>query len=243
MSKSQDRTYFSGDFAEDDSMDIGPDHTSAKAQALSVPPYVFALFVVLLTTWLSDRYRSRSVPLFILCATGGLGYVLLALSGILHKSLAKLPSEVAQIESPGGWWEDKIPASVFSNSRGTTVAMSYTGIILAVGSIFPIVSLVITWNGNNSETESGRGAGMALMQSIGQCGGPLLGVRLYPASHGPEYIFGSLACATCMATMCVLVLIQRWRLKRENRRRELQDAREVATESAGRRRRRFLYML
>ncbi|KAF8248535.1 MFS general substrate transporter [Wilcoxina mikolae CBS 423.85] len=198
-------------------MDLGVNSSPAHAQALSVPPYIFALAITLLTTWLSDRYRSRSVPLFILCSISAFGYSLLALSGLLHKSLTTLSSDIADID--------------------------YLGIILAAGSIFAIVSLAITWNGNNSETESGRGTGMAIQQALGQCG-PLLGTRLYPQSQAPEYIQGSLTCAGCMILVGLLVVFQRWRLVRENRRREMLDKRDAGMEGDGKtRRRRFRYML
>jgi len=226
-------------------MDLGVDNaTAAQAQALSIPPYIFGLCVILLTTYLSDRFRSRSVPLIILCITSTFGYLLLVLAGLLHKRLAKLASDVADIESPGAWWEEKIPTSTFFTTHSSTVVMSYVGIMLAAGTIFAIICLVITWNGNNSETESSRGAGLAILQGLGQCG-PLLGTRLYPADHGPEYISGSLTCAGCMLVVCCLVGLQRWRLDRENKRREALDAREAAMEGDGTRRRakRFLYML
>ncbi|KAF8539367.1 major facilitator superfamily domain-containing protein [Trichophaea hybrida] len=224
-------------------MDLGVSSSSAHAQALSVPPYIFALVVTLLTTWLSDRYRSRSVPLFILCSISAFGYSILALSGLLHKSLTTLSSDVADIESPGSWWEEKISASSYLTSHKSTVGISYLGIMLAAGSIFAIVSLAITWNGNNSESESGRGTGMAIQQALGQCG-PLLGTRLYPQNQAPEYIQGSLTCAGCMILVGLLVVFQRWRLVRENRRREMLDKRDAGMEGDGKtRKRRFRYML
>jgi MFS family permease len=166
-------------------MDLGVDSSSAHAQALSVPPYVFALIITLFSTWLSDRYRSRSIPLFILCSISAFGYFLLAISGLLHKSLTRLSSEIADIESPGSWWEEKHSDSTFLASHKSTVAISYLGIMLAAGTIFAIVSLAITWNGNNSETETRRGTGIAIQQALGQCG-PLLGTRLYPQSQAPD---------------------------------------------------------
>lgn len=164
---------------------LGTESTSARAQALSVPPYIFAFFVILITAWLSDRFQSRSVPLFILCGMNAFGYSLLALAGLLHKTLTKLSSDISDVEAPSSWWEDRISSSAFATSHSSTVAISYLGVVLAAGTIFAIVSLIITWNGNNSESESGRGTGMAILQAVGQCG-PLLGTRLYPQNQGPE---------------------------------------------------------
>lgn len=224
-------------------MDI-TDKTSAKAQALSIPPYLFGLLIILVTSYVSDRFRSRSIPLLVLCGVSTLGYSLLVFSGIMHKTLERFEAEVADIETAGPWWQDQLPSSAYAIPHSATVAMSYTGLMLAAGCIFAIISLVITWNGNNSETESGRGTGQAIMQGLGQCG-PLLGTRLYPAEHGPEYIPGSLTCAACMVVVFGLVGVQRWRLKRENLRREALDARETAMkgEREGKGRSRFMFML
>ena len=223
-------------------MDI-TDMTSAHAQALSVPPYIFALIIILLTTYLSDRFCSRSVPLLILCSISAFGYILLAFSGVLHKAMGRFDAQIAGIDAAGPWWQDQIPTFA-KPSKLETIATSYIGLMLSAGCIFAIVSLVITWNGNNSETESGRGTGMAILQGLGQCG-PLLGTRLYPSEDGPEYIRGSLTCAACMIVVLMLVGLQRWRLKRLNLQREKLDAREEALEggSGVQKRRRFVFML
>jgi hypothetical protein len=57
---------------------------------------------------------------------------------------------------------------------------------------------------------------VAILQAVGQCG-PLLGTRLYPAADGPYYVRGMTVCSCAMAGVCALVLVQRWRLRRENR--------------------------
>jgi MFS family permease len=223
-------------------MDLGKNHTAARAQMFSVPPYLFALVIIVLTTWLSDHYRSRSIPLCILCSISALGYLILALTGMLHKSLSELPSEIAELESPDTWLKAHIPASsILPSAQSSMVGMSYAGIMLAAGTIFSIVSLVITWNGNNSETRSGRGTGMVILQVFGQCG-PLVGMKLYPAKDGPEYVQGSLVCAGCMGIVGVLVILQRWRLKKENARREMQEKMELAMDGV-RPKRRFRYIL
>jgi MFS family permease len=56
-------------------------YSSIRAQALSAPPYLFAFLVVLATAYLSDRYRSRSVPIMIHSALASLGYLTIAISG------------------------------------------------------------------------------------------------------------------------------------------------------------------
>jgi MFS family permease len=218
-------------------------YTANAAQALTIPPNVLAFFVILLTTWLSDRFRTRSIPIIILCLTSAFGYIMLAGAGSLQHSLNNLPDEVAGIEAPSRWWEAQMQAGAQMVSTSSLTAMRYVGITFAAATIFSIVAIVIVWNGNNSETETSRGAGMALLQMLGQCG-PLLGTRLYPDSQGPEYVQGSLACAGSMVIVCILVGVQRWRLKRINRRRDKEEIMAQAESVDGRRvEKRFRFML
>jgi hypothetical protein len=226
-------------------MDADSDMTPSHAQILSIPPYLLAFLLILLTTHLSDRLRSRSGPLLVLTTLSALGYSLLAFSGLLHQSIANISENMPHVdESHTGFWGTHLSSStaLYLSSRSSTLAMSYLGIMLSAGTIFSIVSITITWNGNNAETESSRGAGLAILQLLGQCG-PLLGTRLYPEEDGPEYIRGSLVCAGCMGVVMVLVGTQRWRLMRENRRREGLDARDDALEGDSRRGRRFRFMI
>ena len=59
-------------------------YSSLSSQALSAPPYLISFFVVILTSYLSDRYRSRSIPLILHALLGSLGYGLIALAGSLR---------------------------------------------------------------------------------------------------------------------------------------------------------------
>lgn len=68
---------------------------------------------------------------------------------------------------------------------------------------------------DNQPRATNKGAGVALMNIIGQCG-PLLGTRLYPDSQGPWFIPGMMVCAVCMAIVAVLAVILRMILRREN---------------------------
>ncbi|KAF2188095.1 hypothetical protein K469DRAFT_724694 [Zopfia rhizophila CBS 207.26] len=56
-------------------------HTSLKSQALSVPPYLFAFIIVLITAYLSDRFQSRSIFIMMHSFFATLGYTTIALSG------------------------------------------------------------------------------------------------------------------------------------------------------------------
>ncbi|KAI6815869.1 MFS general substrate transporter [Hortaea werneckii] len=58
---------------------------SQKAsQGLSAPPFLFAFFVVLVTAFLSDRIKSRSIPMIFHATLAMLGYIVLAVAGAAH---------------------------------------------------------------------------------------------------------------------------------------------------------------
>ncbi|KAI7660031.1 MFS general substrate transporter [Hortaea werneckii] len=58
---------------------------SQKAsQGLSAPPFLFAFFVVLVTAFLSDRIKSRSIPMIFHATLTMLGYIVLAVAGAAH---------------------------------------------------------------------------------------------------------------------------------------------------------------
>lgn len=121
------------------------------------------------------------------------------------------------------------------------VGVKYASVFLAAGGIFSAIALVMVWNVNNGESESSRGAGMAMLQVVGygsfgsvsetrltvcsQCG-PLLGTRLYPKEDGPYYVRGMSVCSAALAIVCVLAVVQRWRLKKMNRRTDRKNAME-----------------
>jgi len=203
-------------------------YTSIHAQALSAPPYLFAFFLVLLSTYLSDRLRSRSYPILILSLIAALGYFTLAATSHIQSSLASaitsLDSE-APADVFNGWISSGAASAWLQENATGTLAVKYVSIFLAAGGIFSSIALVMVWNVNNCESESGRGTGMAILQAVGQCG-PLLGTRLYPESEGPYYVRGMAVCGSAMVAVVLLVGVQRWRLKRANRERDRKEAME-----------------
>jgi MFS family permease len=52
-----------------------------SSQGLSAPPFLFAFVVVLLTAWLSDKYKSRSVPMIFHALMAMTGYLILVAAG------------------------------------------------------------------------------------------------------------------------------------------------------------------
>lgn len=55
--------------------------TRLASQGLSTPPFLFAFFVVLITAFLSDRIKSRSIPMMVHALLAMTGYIVLAVAG------------------------------------------------------------------------------------------------------------------------------------------------------------------
>jgi hypothetical protein len=100
-----------------------------------------------------------------------------------------------------------------ANSTGA----KYFGIFLAAGGIFPAIGNVLPWVTNNQGSDTRRGAGVVILNLVGQCG-PLLGTRLYPSSEGPRFVKGHSVCAAFMFFFCFLSLLLRTVLAWENKR-------------------------
>jgi predicted MFS family arabinose efflux permease len=97
-----------------------------------------------------------------------------------------------------------------------SVAARYFGVFLAAAGIFPAIGNVLPWVTNNQGSDTRRGTGIVILNLIGQCG-PLLGTRLYPKSEGPLYVKGQSVCAGFMFLFCLLSLLLRTILARENK--------------------------
>jgi dipeptide/tripeptide permease len=61
-------------------------YSATKAQGLAAPPHIFAFVIVLVTSVVSDRLQSRSMPIVVHAGLALVGYMLLALSPTLHLS-------------------------------------------------------------------------------------------------------------------------------------------------------------
>ncbi|KAI9842631.1 MAG: hypothetical protein M1837_006998 [Sclerophora amabilis] len=56
-------------------------HSASSSQALTAPPYLVAFIAVLVTAFLSDRLRDRSLAICIHALLGAFGYLLIAIAG------------------------------------------------------------------------------------------------------------------------------------------------------------------
>lgn len=162
-------------------------YTPTTSQALSAPPYLFAFITVLVTTYLSDRHRTRSPFLITHALLSSLAYLTIATTGHFHAHL---------------------PASLH-------VTVRYLCLYPAAAGFFSAISLILAWTMDNRVEAEGKGASVAILNVIGQCG-PLLGTRLYPESDGPWYVRGMLVCAVFMVVVAGLAVALRVLLMREN---------------------------
>ncbi|KAF1817397.1 MFS general substrate transporter [Eremomyces bilateralis CBS 781.70] len=97
--------------------------------------------------------------------------------------------------------------------------LRYVAIFPATAGFFSSITLIISWNLNNQASATGKGAGLALLNIVGQCG-PLLGTRLYPKKDAPYYTTGMTVCASCMAAVAILALGLRLVLRIQNEKRK-----------------------
>lgn len=95
---------------------------------------------------------------------------------------------------------------ILAASRST--GAKYFGVFLAAAGIFPAIGNVLPWVTNNQGSDTRRGAGIVILNVVGQCG-PLLGTRMYPSSEGPQYVKGHAVCAAFMFFFCFLALVLR----------------------------------
>ncbi|PYI14618.1 MFS general substrate transporter [Aspergillus violaceofuscus CBS 115571] len=168
-------------------------YTPLQSQALSAPPYLLAFVSVLLTAYYSDRQRRRSPFLIAHALVSATAYLTLALTGHYH-----------------GFFSDR-------NLTTHQNTLRYVSLYPAIAGFFSAITLIITWSMDNRAAQEGKGASVALLNLVGQCG-PLLGTRLYPAREGPWYVRGMGVCAGCMVLVAVLAVVLRGMLGRENRR-------------------------
>jgi dipeptide/tripeptide permease len=101
-------------------------------------------------------------------------------------------------------------------AASSSVGVRYAGVFLAAGGVFPTIANILPWTTNNQGSDSRRGAGIVILNIIGQCG-PVLGTRLYPTHEGPFYVKGQAVCAGFMFFTTLLALALRTLLVWENK--------------------------
>ncbi|KAJ4379874.1 phosphatidylinositol-3,5-bisphosphate 5-phosphatase [Didymella sp. IMI 355093] len=156
---------------------------SITAQGLTAPPYLVAFFVVIATSYASDRAQTRSPFVIAHALLAAAAYATIAILG-------------------------------YRKSPHTLIR--YLALYPAIAGFFSAITLIITWTLNNQDSDSKRGAGVAMLNIIGQFG-PLVGSSIFPAVEGPWYVRGMAVCAGFMVLVAVLAGVLRWVLGRLNR--------------------------
>lgn len=130
---------------------------------------MFAFAMVLVTTWGSDRVRGRGGMVFVCCGLGALGYFLLAAVGGFQAGVDAAVEGVEAVEGGGAgrWWGEYVGEVGWTANERWGVGVKYVGVCMAAGGIFSAIALVMVWNVNNMESESGRGTGIAVLQAVG----------------------------------------------------------------------------
>lgn len=100
--------------------------------------------------------------------------------------------------------------------ESSSTLIRYLALFPATAGFFSAITIIITWNLNNQDTDIKKGTGMAIMNVIGQMG-PLVGTSIFPEEDGPWYVKGMSICAGFMLAVGVLAAQLRWILIRENR--------------------------
>lgn len=168
--------------------------TAVNAQGLTAPPYFLSFIVTIATTWIADKTQQRGLMIIALSSLGGIGYILLATC--------------------------------------KAVGPRYLGCFLAASGVFPSIANILPWvlspphkpdpesrsnaAADNQGTDTRRGAGIVLLNLVGQVG-PVLGTRLYPSGEGPRFVKGQSVCAAFLFLTALLALALRALLVWENR--------------------------
>ena len=93
--------------------------------------------------------------------------------------------------------------------------LRYACLFPITAGFFSAVTLVIVWTMDNQQSKAGKGAGISLLNYIGQLG-PFVGTSLYRDVDAPYYTLGHAICAGFMALVVALALLLRLVLRREN---------------------------
>jgi len=99
-----------------------------------------------------------------------------------------------------------------------TPGVSYLGVILAAGGIYPATAIVLSWPANNVSGQTKRATANAMQISIGNLGA-VLGTQLYRTETSPHFVLGhSFALGYLVANVIVVTTLW-WVLKRQNEQR------------------------
>ncbi|KAL7947804.1 major facilitator superfamily domain-containing protein [Trichoderma barbatum] len=152
-------------------------YTSSTAQLMTVPIYVTAAILAVISAYFSDKVGKRS-PFII-------GYLLMMIIGFSMYGFGPWPPSVTKKPQPN-------MVKLTGSSRciaSSNPRVVYGGIFVAACAIYPAFPGVITWLCNNLSGSYKRSAGMAIQIGVGNLGGAMAS-NFYRQADGPRFILG-----------------------------------------------------
>ncbi|EJF58076.1 MFS general substrate transporter [Dichomitus squalens LYAD-421 SS1] len=104
--------------------------------------------------------------------------------------------------------------------------VSYVGTFFAAAGIYPSVALALSWPALNVYGQTKRAVVNAMQISIGNLGA-VIGTQLYRPVTSPRYILGHSFALGYLAANIVVTIALWWVLDRENKKRDLHQAKKV----------------
>ncbi|GJJ76985.1 hypothetical protein EMPS_09344 [Entomortierella parvispora] len=118
-------------------------------------------------------------------------------------------------------------------TRESSTILRYMCLTVAVCGNFSAVPPMVSWFTSNIGGHTKRGVATAAIISFGNIGGAV-GGQIYRASDAPNgYVLGHAICASVLAFSSVIILLMKYLLIRENKRRDNLTAEEFAREAEG----------
>jgi len=103
-------------------------------------------------------------------------------------------------------------------------AAQYIGTFLAACGVYPLIPIMVMWNGNNIGGTTKRGVGIAIQIGFGNCGG-VIASFIYRNQDKPHYYLGHGVNMALLGNSLILVIIQMFLLKRINKSRDAKNPR------------------
>ncbi|KAK4702792.1 MFS transporter, ACS family, pantothenate transporter, partial [Phenoliferia sp. Uapishka_3] len=184
--------------------DLG--YTAATAQLLSVPPYIIAAFATIGAGYMSDRFQKRGIFVIAFSSIGILGFVLNIVTRNPHIRYAGVFLGAIGI----------CAFNFFCLPRRRLPSHTQTD---------PNVPLVVSWSANSFGGSTKKAIGMAMVVSVGNCGG-IFSSYVYRVVDSPKYYLGHGSVMGCIflqlaiATLLITVLN-----KENNAKQRIVDAR------------------
>ncbi|KAF5868703.1 putative high-affinity nicotinic acid transporter protein [Botrytis fragariae] len=119
-----------------------------------------------------------------------------------------------------------IGSALLVSSNKTPV--QYTGAFLAALGVFPTLSLLTTWVGNNLSGSLKRGVGFGMVVGFANFGG-IVAAFIYRSVDGPRFIEGHTIFISLLSLAFVLTALMMIFYKTENNRRDARDAEQGLT--------------